>query len=350
MDRRPAPLPWYDWLMAIASIWVSGGIMIDAYHHFHEDVETFFEPAHGLLYAGLLAAYVFTAIALARGRRRGVPLGQSLPIGYGTTLLGLAVFALGGVSDVIKHTMLGFEQGFDALLSPTHLLIGIGMFLVIAGPIASAIARPQQPRTLAAQLPMLLAAASMMELVHWGLQFIFLSEAERMNAPLPPGSFPHETLTLLTLQYYKQGIGLLAVVVQSLLISGFAIYLARRIRLAFGAVTILLVVGNAFIAGAFSNTPGQFAAVILASVAAGLCADAFALGSSTEPRRWNLCAFFMPIAYWAVLLAVLAATMGGIWWTPDVVGGSLLFAGFSGLFVSVLASPPAPRTAGTMQR
>jgi hypothetical protein len=330
---------WYDWLMTVASLWTSGGILLDAYHHFHEDVETFFEPAHGLLYAGLLAAYVFTAAAMLVNVRRGFPLARSLPAGYETTRAGLVVFALGGVSDLIKHTMYGFEQGFDALLSPTHLLIGAGMFLMIAGPIASALKRARPPRSLAEQLPMILAAASMMELLHWGLQFIFLSEAERMNAPLVPTAFPHDTLTLLTLQYYKQGIGLLAVIVQSLLMMGFAVYLARRARLAFGATTVLFVVGNTFMAASDSNYLGQFVAVVLASAAAGLCADLLSPRPAAGARIWNWFAFLTPAAYWSVLLAVLALTMHGLWWTPDIIAGSILFAGFSGLFINTVAAP-----------
>ena len=125
----------YDWLMAVASLWLSGGIMLDAWYHFHSTVETFFEPAHALLYAGLLAAYVFTAFALVAGRREGRPWRDALPVGYETTLAGLAVCLVGGISDMVKHAFWGFEQGFNALLSPTHLLIGAGMFLIVAGPI-----------------------------------------------------------------------------------------------------------------------------------------------------------------------------------------------------------------------
>lgn len=338
-DVRPAPMPWYDWLMAIASLWVSGGMLIDAYHHFHEDVETFFEPAHGLLYAGLLAAYVFTAIAISINRRKGFSLRNALPKGYETTLAGLVVFALGGIADMIKHSLWGFEQSFNALLSPTHLLIGAGMFLVIAGPIASAFKRDHPPRTLVAQLPMLLAAASMMELLHWGLQFIFLSEAEWMNRPLASSAaFSHDTLTLLALQDYKNAIGLLAVVIQSFLLAGFMVFLARRIRLAFGAVTVLFLVGNAFVAAAFSNYAGQLIAVLLASLIAGLCADWFALEPAGDPRRWAWCAFVTPALYWITMLVVFALTMGGVWWSPDVIAGSILYAGCSGLFVNALGT------------
>ncbi|HEX8807302.1 MAG TPA: hypothetical protein VF741_10140, partial [Candidatus Aquilonibacter sp.] len=217
------------------------------------------------------------------------------------------------------------------------LLIGAGMFLIMAGPVRSALLRERPPTTLIGQLPMLLALASMMELMHWGLQFIFLSEAERMNAPLNPASFPHDTLTLLTLQYYKQGIGLLAVIVQSLLIAGFALWVARRIRLAPGALAVLLVVGNIFIAAAHSNYIGQFAAVVIASLCAGIFGD-------LSGTRWNLMAFGIPAVYWAALLGVLALSMGGLWWTPDVIAGSIVFAGLAGLFVNAFAykeqSPP----------
>ena len=337
---RPLSSLSYDWLMTVASLWLSGGIMIDAWYHFHSTVETFFEPAHALLYAGLMAAYVFTVFAAVRGRRQGFPWHSVLPAGYETTVAGLVVCLLGGLSDMVKHSLWGFEQGFDALLSPTHLLIGAGMFLIIAGPIRSTLTRLPPPETLAGQLPLVLSAASLMELAHWGTQFIFMSEAERFNAPLSPASVPHWTLTLLTLQYDKQGIGLLAVIVQSILVTGFVLYIARRIRLAFGAVSVLLVVGNAFIAAADSNFAGQFIAVIGASLIGGFTADLFRLDPANQhAARWGIASFVVPSVYWSAMLALLAATMGGIWWSPDVISGSILFGGLVGLFLNALTGP-----------
>ncbi len=330
--------------MTVVSLWLSGGIMIDAWHHFHSTVETFFEPAHGLLYAGLLASYIFTAIAVYVYRRRGFPFARALPVGYELTFAGLIVTLIGGVLDMIKHTLFGFEQGFDALTSPTHLLIGAGMFLIITGPIRSALDRPEPPQTLVGQLPMVLALASMMELIHWGTQFIFLPGAERINAPLPAASSAHDTLTLIALGYYKQGTGLLAVIVQSLLLAGFALFALRRIRLAPGALTILLVVGNVFVAAAHSNEAEQFWAVVLASAVAGLCGELFRLGPSVvSAGRWNAFAFALPAVYWATLLSVLAVTMGGLWWSRDVISGSVLFAGIAGLFVNAVAYRATPR-------
>jgi hypothetical protein len=344
--KRPAPSALLDWSIAIAGLWCSGGTLLDAWHHFHSDIETFFEWSHAVLYAGLFASFVVTGIALVRFRRQGYAWSRALPAGYESTLVGLGVFLLGGILDMIKHTLWGFEQGFDALLSVTHLLIGAGVLLIIAGPVRSAILRDRPPRTLGEQLPLLFALASMMELLHWGTQFIYQSEAERMNAPLDPARFPHDTFTLLSLLYYKQGIGLLAVIVQSLLLAGFACYIARRLRLAPGAIAVLFFTGNLFIALAHSNYTGQFVAVTVASIAAGAIGDLFRPQPDTGELRWSLAAFCMPASYWIVALAILAATMGGVWWSPDVISGSIVVAGAAGLFVNVLSTKNKARAEG----
>ncbi len=55
--------------------------------------------------------------------------------GYGLSLLGVSIFALGGVSDMIWHMLFGIEVNVDALLSPTHLLLAVGMALIVSGPL-----------------------------------------------------------------------------------------------------------------------------------------------------------------------------------------------------------------------
>jgi hypothetical protein len=338
-EFRPHADRAYDWAMTLAALWLSGGILLDAWYHFHSTVETFFEPAHALLYTGLLAAYVFTAFELRAMQRRGLRWPQMVPLGYSGTMLGLALTLAGGVTDMFKHAFWGFEEGFNALLSPTHLLIGVGMVMIVTGPIRSALRAQPRPSTWAGQIGLILCAASMMELIHWATQFIFLSEAEALNAPLPPYSIPHQTLTLLTLQYDKQGIGLLAVIVQSILVAGFFLYVARRIRLVPGGFTLLFLVGNIFIAAADSNYAGQFWSVVIASLIAGGIADAFKLEPGRHPRKWATAAFAVPAGYWAAMLATLALTMGGIWWSPDVISGSIVFAGLIGLFLNAFAGP-----------
>ena len=96
------------------------------------------------------------------------------------------------------------------------------------------------------------------------------------------------------------------------------------------------MIGNAFIACAHSNTAAQFWGVIVASVVAGVSGELFRIGPATlSTRRWNGFAFTVPAVYWAVLLFMLAVTMDGLWWSTDVIGGSVLFAGLTGLFINL---------------
>jgi hypothetical protein len=54
-------------------------------------------------------------------------------------------------------------------------------------------------------------------------------------------------------------------------------------------------------------------------------------------RANALSAFLSPASYWATMLIVLALTMNGIWWSFDVSGGTIVFAGVAGLFVNALS-------------
>ncbi len=329
----------FDWAIALAALWLGAGIFVDAWYHFHNDVETFFEPAHGLLYAGLLLAYVAAGSFVVRNYRLGYRWPHLVPQGYTTTLVGLVVALVGGFSDMVKHTLWGFEQGFNALLSPTHLLIGAGMFVMIAGLVGNAYARREEQRTLLSQFPLLLAASAMMELLHWGTQVFFQSEAERINAPLPFAHAPHEVLTLLTIAYYKQAIGLFALLAQSLLIAGFALFLKRRFTLAPGALAVLMLLGNLIIAAAQANAWPEFVAVLVASLACGIVGDLFRLDPERGAEwRWYAFAFALPATYWASFLLVIAATTG-LWWPPDVIFGSVLFVGFTGALLNAIAPP-----------
>ena len=184
---------------------------------------------------------------------------------------------------------------------------------------------------------MLISAASLMELVNWGLQ-LAIAQAESMNAPVPFAAAPHDVLTIIMLTYYKLDLGLLSVIVESILIAGAALYFARRVRLAPGALTLLLALGMSVFGATHSNYAGQFLAIFCGSVIAGAIGDVMRLNPGDQKNvRFMLAAFLIPAAYWSVYLSVLALTMGGLWWTPDLIFGSIAYAGLCGLFVNAIA-------------
>jgi hypothetical protein len=65
-----------------------------------------------------------------------------LPPGYEGARVGLALFALGGIGDAAWHTALGVERGVDALLSPTHLVLFVGLILILTAPFRAAAVAP----------------------------------------------------------------------------------------------------------------------------------------------------------------------------------------------------------------
>jgi hypothetical protein len=140
-------------------------LFIDGWAHSHGRVdESFFTPWHAIFYGGFLLYGGFLAVALLTNRFRGHSWRLSLPQGYELALVGAAIFAAGGVGDLIWHTLFGIEEDIEALLSPTHLLLGSGMSLMVSGPL-----RATRQRASAAG-PLLLSATMVLSI------FTFLTQ------------------------------------------------------------------------------------------------------------------------------------------------------------------------------
>lgn len=332
--------------MALAGYWTIAGLYTDAGWHIRHDVDTFFTWAHALLYSGLLLLLYLIGSHCAAARRRNESPSAALGPAYSWSGLGVLVFLLGGIADMINHLFFGFEAGFDALLSPTHQIIGAGVLLIVSGPIRSAVAQVPRPASLVQQLPAIISAAAILELMHWGTQVFF-----RVDAARPLGvSVPHEldanALTLMTIHFYQQGGSLIAVVLQSLLMMGTAFYLVRNFRLRPGALTALFVLGNGLIAITHSLGWADIVSVVMASVAAGIAGDAFLARAPDyfTARIWfGSFAFAVPAIYFSALLLFTIAFMGGTWWDPVFAAGAIFYAGLFSLLLSFVASAMPPR-------
>jgi len=114
--------PRFDWMVIALSSWFVGGLFLDGWAHTHGKVDTsFFTPWHGVLYSGHLATLLYLGWQWSRQR--------TLPAGYGLSLAGALLFVVGGVGDFIWHELFGIERSIEALLSPTHLLLALGLAL-----------------------------------------------------------------------------------------------------------------------------------------------------------------------------------------------------------------------------
>src|SRR5437588_2640998 len=130
----------FDWIMVVVSVWWLGGLFIDGCAHSNiPQLETFFTPWHAVLYSGYLAL-AFTLLvqillnlrqsALSAGgstpstlalgreslhRNRWLAVAGAIPTGYELSLLGVAIFGVSGIGDLIWHLFLGIERSTEAL-------------------------------------------------------------------------------------------------------------------------------------------------------------------------------------------------------------------------------------------
>lgn len=129
----------FDWTMiALACLFVAG-LWVDGWAHFHGQVDdSFFTPWHFLFYSSFGIVATFIAYHQWRNSNQGYAFRRALPKGYWLSLIGVGVFAVGGVGDMIWHTLFGIEGGSEALTSPTHMMLGVGMMLIASGALRAA--------------------------------------------------------------------------------------------------------------------------------------------------------------------------------------------------------------------
>ena len=254
-------------------------------------------------------------------------------------LIGIPIFIGAGLGDMIWHHVYGIEEGVDALLSPTHQVLGLGIFFLASAPIRSVLS-DRGALTLGRQFPLALGLATWLVLAHFGTAYGFDPAAGKTNAPPPIAPFTPDYLTALSIGYYKIASGVLIVIFQSSLIAGFALWLVARMHPSPGMFTAIFLLGNLPAAAAFTNETPLLAVTLAQSLITGLFADALVRLYDPHPVRGKTRAFrwfgaTVPMTYIGVyLLGTLA--YGGIWWDWNVALGSWLWSGVCGFALGVL--------------
>lgn len=122
------------------------GLLIDTYFHFHAmsgSLETFFTPWHLILYSsslflGILLLYPAAKEYHQSKTKKFFSFFNMVPKGYKIALIGILLFYLGGIGDLLWHELIGIEIEISAIFSPSHLLVLISAFMVVSGPFLSA--------------------------------------------------------------------------------------------------------------------------------------------------------------------------------------------------------------------
>jgi hypothetical protein len=337
--------PRYDALVASLCVLFQGGAYLDVWAHVHRpELETFFTPWHAVLYSGFVAVAVATAAPLlGRHRARAVSWRSALPAGYDWSLIGVLVFLLGGVLDMLWHVVFGIEADVEALLSPSHLVLAVGSTLILTGPLRAAWRRVDR----AASWPAVLSLGFLLSSFSFWTQYAhhfgrpWPATGNRPTAAIFAVVAPDPLFRTAQIQnlYVAQALGVAGILLQSAFIAGIVLLALRRWgpRLPYGAFAVILGL-NALMVGASRDQ----LTLVPGALLAGFAADSLirSLAPSVErPIRLRLAAFAIPATYFALYFLGIALTRG-IWWSLPLWSGMILLAGAVGWLASWLVVPP----------
>lgn len=314
-----------DLSIGAVGLMLAAGFSADGWAHLHVAVESFFTPYHAIFYTAMVIGSIILIIAAIRNRSLGYH-GFPLPSAYRLPLYGIPLFFAGGVLDLIWHSIFGVEERVEAVTSPTHMLIVLGIFLATSAPIRSALEAPLELRTLISQLPVVFSLATWLEFVHLGTAYAFDPAAARIYAPPNGILYSADLFTNVTMVSYKTGAGIAIVILQTFILLTAVLWFVTRFRPRPGALTTLLLLGNCMMAASISNGTPLLITYVAMSLAAGIAGDILIARS----QNVTPIAIGVPLVYYGTYFAVTAAT-GGTWFSPPLIGGALGWSALVGL-------------------
>lgn len=318
---------WFRWTATLLGVAFVAGAYLDAWSR---------EAAAGALGpwqdafvdAAWLAATGFMVVVLGRNLAAGVAYWAALPPGYHLALAGGLLFGLGALLDVYYGIGFGTGLGLDALLSAPHLVQLAGGGLLVAAPLSQAL----HDRPESADWPVVLSAALTLSALTFFTQF-----AHPLVDPWAAVRWP-ATVT----PWVAENLGLAAILIQTGLLVGVMLLLARSFALPTGGLTVL-----AGLNGAFVSLAARRPELLPVPLLTGLAADA--LRARLRPTGDGIAglrvfAAAVPAIYTVLYWAAVALLEGGTRWTVRLWVGVVLAAGLNGFLVSYLAGIRRPRS------
>lgn len=298
-DRPRAPRR-VDVITLALATWMNIGGQVDGWAHGAFDLETegIFTPWHAMLYSGFVACAGWICWQAVRAWTRDPRGLDALPAGYGLGLVGVGIFAIGGVGDLTWHGIFGIEQGTAALLSPTHLLLLVGGMLIESIPLRAAWASPDDRDGRSLRV-FLLPLLSMTLLIVDASFFLSYFSAFTTLAPTTSGAAE------------LHGIGSALITNVVLLVP--VLLLLRRWHTPFGAITVAFGVTAVLTSGL---TGFVTAITVVPAIIGGLVADVAIRRlhpSPAEPGTWSVFAMVVAAGLWSAYFVTLELALGLAW-------------------------------------
>ncbi|NKE56636.1 hypothetical protein FXN61_07240 [Lentzea sp. PSKA42] len=304
--------------------WLVVALVSDGWAHFNvPELESFFTPWHAALYAGFAAMAGWIGLLVWRARGAG----HSMPDGYRGAAAGVLVFGVGGVADLLWHEIFGIEVAVDALVSPSHLMLGAGGLLMLSCPLrASGVLRENKPWPAVAVLSLVLSTALIAFFLQYASPFPMPAVVESF-IPTPEGTPGHLQAEMPVIA------GLSGYLVTTVLFT-LPLLLILRSRERFAAPATVLVGPIAWLPVAVVGFPWVPVAGAVGATAGAIVADFLLARARTA---LPIIAGGVSVLVWAGQLAGLAVA-DALRWPVSLWAGAVVLAGFTGAAVSLLAA------------
>jgi hypothetical protein len=343
----PKTVVFRDLVTQLLGLWLLLAVFLDGWAHLNlPGLETFFTPWHAALYSGMAVTALWTAWVIWSNRAPGQPLSEAIPAGYRGTVVGVALFALAGGLDLVWHETMGIEISLDALVSPTHLLLGFSLFLILGTAVRSA-RSASRAGSFAWTTAELLAVILMTGLGAFFL--IYCSAFVRSGPtaafiPMPigtPGRIQSELPVIITLASY--------LLTTALIVAPFLFTLSAAGHPVRGIVTMLVAVVAWLPAGMIGLRPVTIAGAAGATVAAVLADVLLAwLPKAWLGRRLPAVTGGLAALVWAGQLLAFGL-VDGIRWPVSLWLGAVVLSAATAAGLAVLSTWGPARSASVPQ-
>jgi hypothetical protein len=298
------------------------GLFLDGWAHQAEKPETFFSPWHGILYSGFAAAVVWFAYDSWRFARENAEAAAAAKAGPSDRVIaiGLIVFIVGAVGDAVWHEVFGIEVDLEALVSPSHLALFIGGFLMVTSPLRIAAADPSyRPSTWRAWFPQGITLTLATAVILFFTQYLSVFQYTAF------GHWPGAT------GEFRQIMDLAGILVTNAILLMAMLWTLWRWRPPVGAFTLFFTACGLLVAGLEGFDTVE---LVLAFVVGGVVAD-IAINVRAKPM---LIASVASFALWSVFFAV-AEWSYTIEWSPELWAGAIVLATASSALLAGLTRP-----------
>ena len=142
ITTNPITTPAFDFAYMMVTFILSMGVYADGWSHIRwGSDQSIWSPYHVTFIGAVPTLALLLSLTSFYHWRKGHTLNKSLPQGYGIGAIGIIIFLLANPIDLLGHYLFGFEDGLEALLSPSHVALFVAWIFMLMPPLLNLLRR-----------------------------------------------------------------------------------------------------------------------------------------------------------------------------------------------------------------